>query len=59
MTLIKFLLLIAYVYGAWRFWRGFPQTNYGDRRLMLSLLWPLLLLTSGSYRDNFRKALRG
>jgi hypothetical protein len=59
MTLIKLLLLLAYLYGAWRFWQGFSQTNYGDRRVMLSLLWPILFLASSSYRENYRRALRG
>ncbi len=59
MSLIKLLLLLAYLYGAWRFWRGFSKTNYGDRRFVLSLLWPILLLASSSYRENYRRALRG
>jgi hypothetical protein len=57
--MLKLLLLFGYLFIAWRFWKGFGQTNFTDRRLVLSLLWPVLLIASGSYRENFQRALRG
>ncbi len=58
-TLIAFLLLGGYGYGAWRFWKGFRRTNFSDGRLMLALLWPALVISNKAYRQNFRKALKG
>ncbi|MBW4510137.1 MAG: hypothetical protein KME64_27010 [Scytonematopsis contorta HA4267-MV1] len=55
-------LFIGYVYGAWKFWKGFERTTYSRSlpyRLGLSILWPALLITSKSYRRNFTKALKG
>jgi predicted permease len=52
------LLAIIYVGGGWRFWSGFRQTNFSQNRLVLTLLWPALLVNK-SYRQNFRKALKG
>ncbi|HEY9826999.1 MAG TPA: hypothetical protein V6D19_16285 [Stenomitos sp.] len=56
--LISFLLLLAYVGGAWKFWNGFNRTHYSQSRLMLTVLWPVMLI-SPSYRQNFRRALKG
>jgi hypothetical protein len=59
--LIVFGLLVGYVYGAWKFWKGFEQTNFSPslgNRMALSFLWPFLLY-SKSYRKNFTKALKG
>jgi hypothetical protein len=56
--LISFLLLAVYVGGAWKFWTGFRQTQYSQSRLVLTLLWPVMLF-SASYRQNFRRALKG
>jgi hypothetical protein len=58
MKLLVILLLLAYAGGAWKFWTGFRRTNYSQSRLMLTLLWPAMLL-SPSYRQNFVKALKG
>ena len=58
-NLIIFGLLSGYVYGAWKFWTGFRQTNFSQNRLPLALLWPALLIANKSYRQNFRKALKG
>lgn len=61
-TLFGWLLLIAYVGGVWKFWKGFERTNFArslPNRVTLSLLWPVLLIANKSYRQNFTKALKG
>lgn len=58
MQLIALVLTAVYLVGAWRFWRGFRSTNFMQNRLGLTAFWPILLL-SRSYRENFRKALKG
>jgi hypothetical protein len=58
MTLIGWLLAIAYIAGAWKFWTGFKRTNFSEGRLYLTLLWPVLVFNK-SYRQNFTKALKG
>ncbi|MFQ3618085.1 MAG: hypothetical protein SNJ57_14440 [Cyanobacteriota bacterium] len=58
MGFITFLALVIYVGGAWKFWTGFNRTNFNQNRLMLTVLWPLMLLNA-SYRQNFRRALKG
>lgn len=60
--LIILVLLIAYVGGVWKFWKGFQRTNFSrslPNRIVLSLLWPVLLVANKSYRQNFTKALKG
>lgn len=62
MELLSFLLLLGYGYGVWKFWTGFHRTNFSRgfvNQVVLSLLWPALLIGNKSYRQNFRKALRG
>lgn len=61
MSLIYFLLVVAYGGGVWKFWTGFHRTNFSrsSNKLVLSLLWPALLVANKSYRQNFRKALKG
>jgi hypothetical protein len=62
MKLIGVLLVIAYVWGVWKFWKGFERTNFNrslPNRMRLALLWPVLLAMNPSYRKNFQKALRG
>ncbi|OKH28160.1 hypothetical protein NIES1031_06220 [Chroogloeocystis siderophila 5.2 s.c.1] len=62
MNLIYWLVVIGYAIGAWIFWNGFHRTTFSrslPNRLSLSLLWPVLLISNKSYRQNFRKALRG
>lgn len=49
----------VYLWGVWKFWRGFRRTNFQQGRLPLSLLWPVLLIGNSSYRRNFQKALKG
>ncbi|MBD1888450.1 hypothetical protein NC997_23085 [Trichocoleus sp. DQ-A2] len=58
-TLLGLLFLGAYGYGGWRFWKGFRRTNFSQGRLVLALLWPALIIGNKSYRQNFRKALKG
>lgn len=61
-SLITFLLIVAYGGGFWKFWTGFHRTNFSrsfSNKLALSLLWPALLVANKSYRQNFRKALKG
>ncbi len=60
--LIPFLLLAAYGWGLWKFWRGYERTNFASslpNKLILSLCWPALLVVNKSYRRNFQKALKG
>lgn len=58
-SLVGIILVVAYGVGAWKFWNGFNRTNFSQGRLYLSLLWPILLLSNKSYRQNFTKALKG
>lgn len=60
--LIAGLLIVVYVAGVWKFWTGFRRTNFSNsltNRLVLSLLWPACFAANKSYRQNFRKALKG
>ncbi|MEY3297129.1 MAG: hypothetical protein RLZZ597_389 [Cyanobacteriota bacterium] len=59
MQLLVLLLLGVYGGGAWKFWSGFQRTNFSEGKVKLTLLWPLLLASSKSYRDNFNRALKG
>ncbi|NEP16925.1 MAG: hypothetical protein F6J97_08455 [Leptolyngbya sp. SIO4C1] len=58
-TLLTLLLLVGYGIGAWRFWQGFHRTSFSQGKLQLTLLWPVFLIGSKSYRQNFSKALKG
>ncbi|MEM9541635.1 MAG: hypothetical protein AAGA60_19335 [Cyanobacteria bacterium P01_E01_bin.42] len=61
-TLIGFVVFAVYSLGVWKFWAGYKRTNFQPgivNRIMLSLLWPALLITNKSYRQNFQKALKG
>ena len=56
------LFTFAYLWGGWKFWKGFKQTNFEQNiasRLFLSALWLPLLIVNKSYRKNFRRALKG
>ncbi len=60
--LISFILILVYGGGVWKVWTGLHRTNFSrnlPNRLALSLLWPALLTANKSYRQNFRKALKG
>ncbi len=62
MILLKIGLLAIYVGGAWMFWRGFKHTHYNrtlGNQVKFTLLWPVFAAISGSYRQNFQRALRG
>ncbi|MFZ9737405.1 MAG: hypothetical protein ACO3EZ_05295 [Prochlorotrichaceae cyanobacterium] len=52
--------VLVYVWGAWKFLKGFKRTNYTKGNgLPLALLWPVLLIANRSFRQNFQKALKG
>jgi len=57
--LIGCTLIAVYVGGIVKFWQGFHRTNFSQGRIYLSLLWPVLLLSNRSYRQNFNRALKG
>jgi hypothetical protein len=60
--LIVLGLIVVYLGGIWKFWTGYRYTAFSRRlptRLLLSYLWPILLIANPSYRKNFRKALKG
>ncbi len=59
MGLLGFLMAVAYAGGVWKFLSGFRRTNFTGNRLVLALLWPVLVVTNKSYRQNFTKALKG
>lgn len=56
---ITIVALAVYVYGVWKFWKGFNRTNFSSGRVHLALLWPVFLIANKSYRQNFTKALKG
>ncbi|NJN32285.1 MAG: hypothetical protein HC824_19065 [Synechococcales cyanobacterium RM1_1_8] len=49
----------VYLWGASKFWRGFRRTNFTSNRLVLTAMWPALVIANRSYRQNFQKALKG
>ncbi|ACK67972.1 conserved hypothetical protein [Rippkaea orientalis PCC 8801] len=60
--LIPFIILVIYLAGVWKFVQGYNLTNFSRQlptKLILSLLWPVLFIVNGSYRQNFQKALKG
>ncbi|RMF24156.1 MAG: hypothetical protein D6756_07420 [Cyanobacteria bacterium J083] len=62
MKLLAIALIVGYFTGMWKFWRGFRRTNFNPNlpnRIILSLLWPVLIIANKSYRQNFQKALKG
>lgn len=58
-TIVILLAGGAYLFGAWKFWTGFRRTNFSEGRLLLTVLWPVLVIANKSYRQNFNKALKG
>ena len=61
-TLIPYIILVIYLAGIWKFIQGYHCTNFSRQlptKLMLSLLWPILVIANDSYRQNFQKALKG
>lgn len=60
--LIGIILFVVYGGGVWKFWKGFSRTNFNKglvNKLILSSLWPVLVIANKSYRKNFQKALKG
>jgi hypothetical protein len=60
--LIGIFLLVIYVGGIWKFWKGFSRTNFNPSlptKVALSILWPALFVANKGYRRNFQKALKG
>ena len=49
----------VYFWGAAKFWSGFGRTNFTSNRLLLTAMWPALVIANRSYRQNFQKALKG
>ncbi|MGK7956832.1 MAG: hypothetical protein AB4063_16520 [Crocosphaera sp.] len=61
-NIIAVIVLGIYLLGIWKFVSGYNSTNFNRQiptKLMLSLLWPVLLVVNTSYRQNFTKALKG
>ncbi len=59
LPLIGILLMVGYVFGLVKFLQGFRRTNFSGNQVQLALLWPVLIIVNGSYRENFLKALKG
>jgi hypothetical protein len=62
LKVLGFVAIVVYGVGIWKFWKGYQHTNFQPgvtNRIMFSLLWPVLLATNKSYRQNFQKALKG
>lgn len=58
-TLLAIVVVGIYGWGVWKFMSGFNRTNFSNNKLPLAVLWPILLVTNRSYRQNFQKALKG
>lgn len=58
-SLLVLLLLAGYGGGIYKFWTGFHRTNFSQGKLYLALMWPVLLVSNKSYRQNFNRALKG
>jgi hypothetical protein len=59
MELLLLALLGVYGGGAWKFWAGFNRTNFSKGKVKFTVLWPLFLMVSKPYRENFGRALKG
>mmetsp|Transcript_35543 Transcript_35543/g.49338 ORF Transcript_35543/g.49338 Transcript_35543/m.49338 type:complete len:173 (+) Transcript_35543:173-691(+) len=52
--------LVLYAYGATKFWMGYNRTIYSASilaRVALTALWPVLIIASQTYRQNFKKVV--
>jgi hypothetical protein len=61
-TFIVCGLVGGYVYGVYKFSRNFNRTNFQrslGTKIVLALLWPVLYVGNGSYRQNFNRTLSG
>lgn len=53
------LLISTWLFGAYRFYRGYSRTPYQSSfRVPLAVAWPLLVIFNGSYRQNFVRSIR-
>lgn len=60
--LLIIVFVLVYGAGIWKFLGGYEKTNFTGglmSRVLLSILWPPLLIVSKSYRKNFNRALTG
>lgn len=56
----NWVVLSAWLFGAYRFYLGFNRTSYQSSfRIPLALAWPVLFALNGSYRKNFTKSIKG
>ena len=47
-----------YVFVGIRFWLGYSKTTYTEKnKAMMVALWPVLVVASKTYRENFKKAM--
>ena len=54
------IMAILYVFVAVKFFLGFNRTNYsGDKKVVMTALWPVLAATNPSFRENLRRATMG
>ena len=54
------IMSILYVFVAIKFFLGFNRTNYsGDKKVVMTALWPVLAATNPSFRENLRRATMG
>ena len=54
------IMAILYVFVAIKFFLGFNRTNYsGDKKVVMTALWPVLAATNPSFRENLRRATMG
>uniref|UniRef100_A0A061SDJ9 Uncharacterized protein n=1 Tax=Tetraselmis sp. GSL018 TaxID=582737 RepID=A0A061SDJ9_9CHLO len=55
-----FTVALLYFAAAVRFWAGYKATSFSNTlqtKVMLTALWPVLVVTSPKFRENFKKAL--
>lgn len=57
-----FTVALLYFAAAVRFWFNYKRTVYSQAittRVALTALWPVLVIISSTYRQNFSKAVKG
>ncbi len=55
----NWLLLGGWIFGSYRFFKGFKSTDYRPGyRIPLALLWPIFMLVNANFRANFMRAYR-
>jgi hypothetical protein len=62
MSIFMWAAIALYVFGGYKFWKGFRRTNYVSsfgNKLKLTLLWPGFYIYSQTYRHNFNRSLKG